>query len=62
MLETQSRRWTPRDDDLFRSTAEANVHPELIAAKLKRSVPAIRVRAYAIGLPLKWFKLKAKGR
>jgi hypothetical protein len=40
--------------------AEANIRPELIAAKLNRSVRAIKARAYAIGLPLKWFKLKAK--
>jgi hypothetical protein len=41
--------------------AEANIRPELIAAKLNRSVHAIKARAYTIGLPLKWFKLKAKG-
>jgi len=42
--------------------AEAGVRPELIAAKLKRSVPAINTRAYAIGLPLKWYKMKAKSK
>jgi hypothetical protein len=41
--------------------AEANTRPEIIAAKLNRSVHAIKARAYTIGLPLKWFKLKAKG-
>jgi hypothetical protein len=41
--------------------AEANVCPEIIAAKLNRSVHAIKLRAYTIGLPLKWFKMKAKG-
>jgi hypothetical protein len=30
-----------------------------IAAKLNRSVRNNKTRAYAIGLPLKWFKLKA---
>jgi hypothetical protein len=40
--------------------AEANTRPEVIAAKLDRSVHAIKARAYTIGLPLKWFKLKAK--
>ena len=54
-----SGRWTPA---LFRSMAEANTSPEMIAAKLNRSVHAIRARAYLIGLPLKWFKLKAKGK
>jgi hypothetical protein len=59
MVETRSRPWTPQEDDLFRRLAEENVSPESIAAKLNRSVHAIKVRAYAIGLPLKWFKAKA---
>jgi hypothetical protein len=40
--------------------AEANIAPDLIEAKLDRPVHAIKARAYMIGLPLKWFKLKAK--
>jgi hypothetical protein len=32
--------------------------PEIIAAKLNRSVHAIKLRAYTIGLPLKWFRGK----
>jgi hypothetical protein len=43
----------------FRRMGEANIRPELIAAKLNRSVHAIRARAYTIGLSLKWFKRKA---
>jgi len=50
------------EDDAFRKMAEANIRPELIAVKLNRSVHAIKARAYAIGLPLKWFKLKAKAK
>jgi hypothetical protein len=46
----------------FRKMAEANIRPELIAAKLNRSVHAIKACAYVIGLPLKWFKLKAKAK
>jgi hypothetical protein len=42
--------------------AEANTRPEIIAEKLNRSVNAIKARAYTIGLPLKWFKMKAKGK
>jgi len=61
MNKIRNNRWTPREDDLFRRMAAANTRPELIAAKLNRSVHAIKARAYAIGLPLKWFKLKAKG-
>jgi hypothetical protein len=62
MIESRSSRWTPQEDDLFRRMAEANIRPELIAAKLNRSVHAVKARAYAIGLPLKWFRLKAKGK
>jgi hypothetical protein len=34
--------------------------PEVVAAKLNRSVHASKARGYMIGLPLKWFKLKMK--
>jgi hypothetical protein len=60
MVASRSTRWTPQEDALFRSMAEENVRPEIIAAELNRSVHAIRLRAYTIGLPLKWFKMKAK--
>jgi hypothetical protein len=61
MIDTRSNRWTPMEDDRFRKMAEASIRPELIAEELNRSVHAIKARAYAIGLPLKWFKPKAKG-
>jgi hypothetical protein len=57
-----SNLWKPEEDALFRSMAEANTRPEIIAAKLNRAVHAVKTRAYAIGLPLKWFRLKAKGK
>ena len=62
MVETRSNRWTPREDDLLRRMAEANTRPEQMAAKLNRSVHAIKARAYTIGLQLRRFKLKAKGK
>ena len=55
-------RWTPQEDAIFRRMAEANTRPKVIAAKLNRSVSAIKARSYMIGLPLKWSKLKAKGK
>jgi hypothetical protein len=61
-MTTSVERWTPQDDDRFRTMVEANIGPELFAAKLNRTVHAIKARAYMIGLPLKWFKLKAKGK
>jgi hypothetical protein len=60
MVESRGNRWTPQEDDLFREMAEASTHPEIIATKLNRSIHAIKARAYVIGLPLKWFKVKAK--
>jgi len=51
-----------RKDAHFRQMAEANVRPEIIATKLNRTVHAVKARAYMIGLPLKWFKLKGKAK
>jgi hypothetical protein len=62
MVETRNNRWTPKEDNLFRKMVEANIGPEIIAEKLNRSVQSLRIRAYTIGLPLKWFKLKAKAK
>jgi hypothetical protein len=33
-------RWTPKEDALFRTMAESSARPEIIAAKLNRSVHA----------------------
>lgn len=60
MKEIRSNRWTPREDNLFRKMVEANIDPEIIAAKLNRPTRTLGTRAYTIGLPLKWFKLKAR--
>jgi hypothetical protein len=62
MSDTRGSRWTPKEDNLFRKMAEAEIGPEIIAAKLNRSVHTLKARSYTIGLPLKWFKLKAKGK
>ena len=62
MVENRSSRWTQQEDALLRRMAEANVRPDIIAVKLNRTVHAVKARAYMIGLPLKWIKLKAKGK
>jgi hypothetical protein len=59
---TRGSRWTPKEDNLFRKMVEANVDSEIIPARLNRSVHNLRTRAYTIGLPLKWFRLKANGK
>jgi hypothetical protein len=51
-------RWTSEEDALFRKLADKHTDPEIIAAKLNRSVGELKTRAYAIGLPRKWFKAK----
>ena len=60
MVENRSSRWTQEEDAVLRRMAEANVRPDIIAVSLNRTVHAVKARAYMIGLPLKWFKLKAK--
>jgi hypothetical protein len=54
----RSGRWTPEEDALFRRLAEMPTDPEVIAAKLNRSMEAMKTRAYVLGLPRKWFKPK----
>ena len=44
MTAIRSNRWTSEEDDAFRKMAEANIRPELIAAKLNRSVHAVKAR------------------
>ena len=48
--------WNQAQDDLLRQLVEDAVPPEVIADQLKRTVPEIRRRGDAIGLPLKWYQ------
>jgi hypothetical protein len=48
-----SNKWTPEEDETLRNLVIANASIYSIAAKLKRSVPAIKGRAHVLGLPLK---------
>jgi hypothetical protein len=59
MVETHPRSWTPTEDELFRKLVEYDAPAEVIAAKLNRPISALKMRGYAIGLPLKWFRPKA---
>jgi hypothetical protein len=60
--ENSNNRWTPEEDALLKSLIEANTSIHLIAAKLKRSVSAIRARASILHIPMKRVRvgLKAK--
>jgi hypothetical protein len=60
--ENSSNKWTPEEDVRLKSLVEANTSILLIAAKLKRSVLAIRSRASTLDIPIKRVRvgLKAK--
>jgi hypothetical protein len=62
--ENSNNNWTPEEDARLKSLIEANTSIDLIAAKLKRSVPATRYRAALLHLTMKWVRvgLKAKGK
>ena len=64
MPENSNNKWTPEEDARLKSLIEANTSIDLIAAKLKRSVPAIRSRASILNILMKRVRvgLKAKGK
>ena len=64
MPENSNNKWTPEEDARLKSLIEANTSIHLIAAKLKRSVPAIRSRASILNILMKRVRvgLKAKGK
>ena len=63
MPENANTKWTTEEDVRLKSLIEANTSVHLVAAKLKRSVSAIRVRASILNIPMKRVRvgLKAKG-
>ena len=64
MPENSNNKWTPEEDARLKSLIEVNTSIHLIAAKLKRSVPAIRSRASIRNILMKRVRvgLKAKGK
>jgi hypothetical protein len=60
--ENSNNKWTPEEDARLKSLIEANTSIHLVAAKLKRSVPATRARAAVLNIPIRrvWVGLKAK--
>jgi hypothetical protein len=60
--ENSSNKWTPEEDARLKSLVEANTSIHLIAAKLKRSVNAVRARASILNILMKRVRvgLKAK--
>jgi hypothetical protein len=56
-----SNKWTPAGDETLRNLVIANASVYSIAAKLKRSVPAIKGRAHNLGLPLRRVERMRRG-
>jgi hypothetical protein len=58
----KGRAWTAEDDDRLKSLIEAGVSTDLGAAKMKRTIQAVKWRANALGMSTKrvWVGLKAK--
>ncbi len=55
-----SRPWTPEEDERLRILIEARTSIALVAAKLKRSVPAVRARARMLRISLKRFRIRSR--
>jgi hypothetical protein len=51
--ENSNNKWTPEEHARLKSLIEANTSIHLIAAKLKRSVGAIRTRGSILHIPRK---------
>jgi len=58
--ENANNKWTPEEDVRLKSLIEANTPVHLVAAKLKRSVSAIRARASLLNIPMKRVRVRLK--
>jgi hypothetical protein len=58
--ENSNNKWTPEEDVRLKSLIEANTSLHLIAAKLKRSVSAIRARGNILHIPMKRVRVGLK--
>ena len=58
----KNRPWTPEEDDRLRALLEGGASKTLIAAKLNRTLPAIRGRASILRLSFTQIKLKLKAK
>jgi hypothetical protein len=64
--ENTNNKWTPGEDARLKSLIEANTSAHFIAAKLKRSVNAVKARAQVLNISMKRVRvrvgLRAKGK
>jgi hypothetical protein len=54
--------WTPEEDKHLKSLMESSLPMHSIAAKLQRSVSAVKGRAHRLNMSIKRTRLKAKGK
>jgi hypothetical protein len=57
-MKNRKNPWTPEEVDLLRTLLEANSSIHLIAAKLKRTVSAVKGRVHLLGMSTKQVKVK----
>jgi hypothetical protein len=57
-----NNKWTPEEDARLKSLIEANMSIDLIAAKLKRSIQAVKWRANALGISIKRVRIELKAK
>jgi hypothetical protein len=60
--ENSNNKWTREEDARLKSLTEANTSIHLIAAKLKRSVGAIRARASMLNILMKRVRIGPKAK
>jgi hypothetical protein len=62
--ENANNKWTTEEDVRLKSLVEANTSAHLIAARLKRSVDAVKARAQALSISMKRVEIgiKMKGK
>jgi protoporphyrinogen oxidase len=61
---TANKLWTPEEDERLRSLIETSISLNLVAAKLQRSVSAVKNRAHVLKISVKRtsFGQRAKGK
>ena len=58
----KGRSWTAEDDERLKSPIEAGVSIDLVAAKMKRTIQAVKWRANARGISTKRVRIGLKAK
>jgi hypothetical protein len=60
--ENSNNKWTAEDDVRLKSLIEASVSIDLVAAKMKRTIQAVKWRANARGISIKRVRIGLKAK